>query len=93
MNVWTTYRFNETNNLQFHYRNQHVNPAFLEGGYLRDFDAGATMAKMGNLFFTVTAKYEHWNFPLLSPTPKTDVGGSLQISFRPLHGFRVRKAD
>lgn len=91
LNLWTTYRFNSTDNLQFHYRNQHVNPAFLEGGYLRDFDASGTVVKMGNLVFTATAKYEHWNFPLLSVTPKTDVGVSLQISYRPLHGLKLSK--
>ncbi|MGB8129509.1 MAG: capsule assembly Wzi family protein [Candidatus Angelobacter sp.] len=93
LNLWTTYRFNATDNLQFHYRNQHVNPAFLEGGYLRDFDATGTIAKMGSLFFTATAKYEHWNFPLLSATPKTDVGVSLQVSYRPLHGLRLFKGN
>lgn len=91
LNLWTTYRFNATDNLQFHYRYQHVNPAFLEGGYLRDFDVSGTVVKMGNLVFTAAAKYEHWNFPLLSATPKTDVGVSLQVSYRPLHGLRLSK--
>jgi membrane-associated phospholipid phosphatase len=93
LNLWTTYRFNATDNLQFHYRNQHVNPAFLEGGYLRDFDASGTVVKMGNLVFTATAKYEHWNFPLLSTTPKTDIGISLQVSYRPLHGLKLSKPN
>jgi hypothetical protein len=89
VNLWTTYRFNATDNLQFHYRNQHVNPEFLQGGYLRDFDVSGTVVKMGSLVFSGTAKYEHWNFPLLSVTPKTDVSVGLQISFRPVHGFNL----
>ncbi|HEV7674637.1 MAG TPA: capsule assembly Wzi family protein [Candidatus Angelobacter sp.] len=89
VNIWTTYRFNASDNLQFHYRNQHVNPEFLRGGYLRDFDLSGTVVKMGSLALTGAAKYEHWTFPLLSPTPKTDVSVSLQISYRPLHGFSL----
>ena len=91
LNLWTTYRFNASDNLQFHYRNQHVNPEFLEGGYLRDFDLSGTVVKMGSVVLTAAAKYEHWNFPLLSATPKTDVGVSLQISYQPLHGLRLFK--
>ena len=70
---------------------KHVNPEFLEGGYLRDFDLSGTVVKMGALVLTAAAKYEHWNFPLLSTTPKTDVGISLQISYQPLHGLRLFK--
>jgi len=91
LNIWTTYRFNASDNLQFHYRNQHVNPEFLEGGYLRDFDLSGTVVKMSSVVLTAAAKYEHWNFPLLSATPKTDLGVSLQISYRPLHGLKIFK--
>jgi hypothetical protein len=91
LNVWTTYRFNASDNVQLNYRNQHVNPEFLQGGYLQDFDVSGTVIKMGSLVFTGTAKYEHWNFPLLSTTPKTNVGVSLQISYRPLHGLKLSK--
>jgi membrane-associated phospholipid phosphatase len=93
LNAWTTYHFNASDNLQFHYRNQHVNPEFLQGGYLRDFDLSGTLVKMGSLAFTGTVKYEHWNFPLLSTTPKTTVGVSLQISYQPLHGLKLSKAN
>jgi hypothetical protein len=91
LNLWTTYRFSASDNVQFHYRNQHVNPEFLQGGYLRDFDLSGSVVKMGGVVLTAAAKYEHWNFPLLSATPKTDVGVSLQISYQPLHGLKVFK--
>ncbi|HEY1937170.1 MAG TPA: capsule assembly Wzi family protein [Candidatus Angelobacter sp.] len=93
LNVWTTYRFNATDNLQFHYRNQHVNPAFLEGGHLRDFDLSGTVVKMKNLVFTTTAKYEHWDFPLLAPTPKNNLSLSVQVSFQPAHGLKIFKTN
>src|SRR6185312_14791585 len=78
VNVWTTYRLNASDNVQFHYRNQHVNPEFLEGGYLQDFDLTGTLARMGGFVFWGAAKYEHWNFPLLSSTPKNDMSIGLQ---------------
>jgi hypothetical protein len=62
--------FNASDNLQFHYRNQHVNPEFLQGGYLGDFDLSGTVVKMGSVVLAAAAKCEHWNFPLLSATPK-----------------------
>jgi len=91
INAWSTYRFTPTNSLQIHYRNQHVNPEFLEGGYLRDYDVTSTLGTIGNLVLSSTVKYEHWDFPLLSPKPQTNVSGSLQISFRPVQGLSLRR--
>jgi hypothetical protein len=90
LNAWSTYRFTPTTSLQLHYRNQHVNPEFLQGGYLRDFDVTGTLVTAGSLVLSCSAKYERWNFPLLSPAPQTNITGSLQISFRPMHGFSLR---
>lgn len=87
VNIWSTYHFTADNSLQLHYRTQHVNPEFLSGGYLRDFDATGTLVRAGSLVFSATAKYEHWNFPLLAATPKTNVSAGLQISWRPVHGW------
>lgn len=87
LNVWTTYRFTPSNTVQLHYRNQRVNPEFLEGGYLRDFDANGTFATAGSMVFSGALKYERWSFPLLSATPKTNVSAALQVSFRPVHGW------
>lgn len=87
LNAWTTYRFSPTSNIQIHYRSQHVNPEFLEGGYLRDYDATGTFGKVYGLVISGTFKYEHWNFPLLSAVPKTNVSAALQVSFRPLRGW------
>jgi membrane-associated phospholipid phosphatase len=89
LNIWTTYHFTSTNSVQLHYRNQHVNPEFLQGGYLRDFDLTGTVVRKGNLVLTGMAKYEHWNFPLLSGTSKTNMSAGLQVSFRPVHGWSI----
>ena len=87
LNAWTTYRFSARNSLQLHYRNQHVNPEFLRGGYLQDFDANGALASAGGLEFSANAKYEHWNFPLLAATSKNNVSAFLQVSFRPVGGW------
>lgn len=89
LNIWTTYRFPAQHFIQLHYRNQHVNPAFLSGGYLRDFDATGSFVKAGNFVFSGTVKYEHWNFPLLSAKPKSNVSASLQVSYRPVKGLSL----
>src|SRR6185312_2582370 len=91
LNAWSTYRFTPTNSLQIHYRNQHVNPEFLEGGYLRDYDVTGTLGTIGNSVLSSTLKYEHWDFPLLSPKPQTNVSISLQISFRPVQGLSLHR--
>ncbi len=90
LNAWGTYRFSPRNTLQLHYRNQRVNPEFLEGGYLRDYDASGSVAAFGSLVLSATLKYEHWNFPLLSATPKTVVSAAFQLSFQPVGGWSLR---
>jgi membrane-associated phospholipid phosphatase len=89
LNIWTTYRFSAQNSVQLHYRDQHVNPEFLKGGYLRDFDVSGTFVRAGSLVLSGSLKYEHWNFPLLSARPRSDISPSLQVSFRPVHGWRL----
>jgi hypothetical protein len=89
VNIWSGYHFTAENSVQLHYRFQHVNPAFLEGGHLRDFDASGTFVKAGHLVLNAVLKWEHWNFPLLSPSPKTNISMALQISWRQLGGWSV----
>ena len=89
LNAWTTYRFGALNNVQLHYRNQHVNPEFLLGGYLQDFGVSGTVAKAGSIVFDGAIQYEHWHFPLLATNSKSNLSVNLQISYRPLHGLRI----
>src|SRR6185369_2689296 len=89
VNIWSAYHFTAENSVQLHYRSQHVNPAFLEGGHLRDFDASGTFVEARHIVFNGVVKYEHWNFPLLSPSPKANVSMALQMSWRPLGGWSV----
>jgi membrane-associated phospholipid phosphatase len=89
VNLWTTYHFYAGSVIQLHYHNQHVNPEFLRDGYLQDFDLSGTVFKSGGLVVGAMAKYEHWNFPLLSATPKENVSAGIQISFEPAHGLKL----
>jgi hypothetical protein len=89
VNAWSTYHLSGTRYLQLHYRSQHVNPEFLEGGQLRDFDVSSNFLTSCNLAIGGTLKYEHWAFPLLSPVSKSNVSAMLQISFRPPHGISI----
>jgi len=92
INAWSTYRFSAMNTVQLHYRNQHVNREFLEGGYLQDFDLNGSLMTLGSLVFSGQVKYEHWAFPLLSPTPKSNTSVTIQVSFRPPHGSSLFSA-
>lgn len=83
VSVWAAWRYSAQSGVELRYRGQRVNPLFLEGGNLRDFEARATFAKAGGLVFSGTAKYEHWNFPLLAPGAQSNVSGGLQVSYRP----------
>ena len=89
VNVWAGWHPTAMNSVELHYRSQHVNPEFLQGGNLRDFDATATIVRAGGMVFSGTAKYEHWDFPLLSTTAKSNVSAGVQISYRPARGRRL----
>lgn len=89
VNVWSTYHFSGVRYLQLHYRSQHVNPEFLKGGQLRDFDVSGDFLASRTVAIGGAIKYEHWTFPLLSSLPKSNVSAMLQISFRPPHGTSV----
>jgi len=89
INVWATWHPTAKNSIEAHYRTQHVNPLFLQGGHLRDFDATGTFVQARNLVFSGTVKYEHWNFPLLSALPKSNVSAGVQISYRPAGGWSL----
>ena len=49
VSAWGTYHFSPQNDVQLRFREQRVNPAFLEGGHLRDYSVNGTLAKVGGL--------------------------------------------
>ena len=84
-----TYHLSAQSNIQLHYRNQKVNPLFIQGGHLQDYGARATFARAGGIVFGGSAQYEHWAFPAISPTPKSNVSAGLEIRYEPLHGWKL----
>jgi hypothetical protein len=68
------------------FRNQHVNPNFLEGGRLRDYSVNSTLARAGGLVLSGALQYEHWAFPLLATGAKSNFTANIEIAFRPKGG-------
>jgi hypothetical protein len=89
ISAWATYHFSAQSNLQFHYRNQQVNKLFVQGGHLQDFGANATFARVGGMVFAASMQYEHWAFPAISPTPKSNVSAGLEIRYQPSQGWKL----
>jgi membrane-associated phospholipid phosphatase len=84
-----TYHLSAQSNIQLHYRNQKVNPLFIQGGHLQDFGASATFFRAGGVVFGGSAQYEHWAFPALSPTPKSNVYAAFEIRYQPIQGLKL----
>jgi hypothetical protein len=86
VNVWATYHFTAESDIQLRFRNQHVNPNFLEGGRLRDYSVNSTLARAGGLVLSGALQYEHWAFPLLATGAKSNFTANIEIAFRPKGG-------
>jgi capsule assembly protein Wzi len=86
VNVWATYHFTPESDIQLRFRNQHVNPNFLEGGHLRDYSVNGTLARAGGLVLSGALQYEHWAFPLLATGAKSNFGANIEIALRPAGG-------
>ena len=93
---WATYWFTPRTKLQFNFRHQKVSREFVpSGGTLTD--AGVRADIWARSMFSVTGafQYEKWNFPVLAPTPQTDLTTSIQVTFWPnlLRGIRSDTAN
>ncbi|MGB8130322.1 MAG: capsule assembly Wzi family protein [Candidatus Angelobacter sp.] len=86
VSAWATYHFTPQSDIQLRFRNQHVNPSFLEGGRLRDFSASGTLASAGGLVVRGNLQYEHWAFPLIGAGAKSNVTANFEIAFQPNGG-------
>jgi membrane-associated phospholipid phosphatase len=84
--AWARYWFSAQTNLQFGYRKQGVSPDFLEGGTVHDFTAQADVLLRPDLSMRTSVQYEHWNFPMLSTAPRSNVTTSFEFVFRPSLG-------
>ncbi len=82
--VWSTYWFSPRNTIQVSYRRGWVNPLFIPGGgQLNDFAVRAEWLVRKDLSVSTGMQYENWNYPVLSPTTKTNVTTLFQVTFHP----------
>lgn len=81
--AWVTYSVTPRNKIQFMYRRNDVDKAFLEGGYLQDVNVNTSLMLRHDLGLSAYVQYEKWNFPVLSPAPQSNVTGSIQFTFWP----------
>jgi hypothetical protein len=81
--AWLTYWFATRSTLQFGFRHAAVDRAFLGGGNLRDFSVQSSIMMGHHWGISGIAQQENWHFPVLSPTPKSNFLGSLQLTFWP----------
>jgi hypothetical protein len=79
----TTYWFTPQSTLTLGYRHVHVNPEFLQGGSIEDYNARGRWHIRDQLTIEAGVQYEHWRFPLLAPTQQTNVSSTIGIRFEP----------
>jgi hypothetical protein len=88
---WLTYRFSPRSNIQFGYRHNSVDKAFLQGGTLQDFNLRTDLMLTHNLGISGFVQHETWNFPALSPMAQSDTTASIQLTFWPRCNTAARK--
>jgi membrane-associated phospholipid phosphatase len=81
--AWVTYSFTPRNHVQFGYRHNDVDPAFLKGGHLQDLSVRGDMIFGHSLGLSGYIQYETWNFQVLSPVGQSNVAASLELTFWP----------
>jgi hypothetical protein len=87
--AWTNYWFNARDRLQFNFRHQKVSQQFIPGGgSLTDFGVRGDYWFQRAVGFSASVQYERWLFPVIQPTPETDVSASIGLQFQPQKIFR-----
>jgi membrane-associated phospholipid phosphatase len=80
---WLCYHRTPRNSVQLGYRHNNADKAFLEGGELRDLILRTDWTLGRDVGISAVIQQENWHFPLLSPTAKSDVVASFQLTFVP----------
>lgn len=83
--AWSTYWFSGQRKIQLGYRRQYNDPIFLGGGGLNDVSATVDWLVKRDIQVSPIVQYERFNFPLVSPTAKTNVAVGLQVMLWPTH--------
>ena len=80
---WMTYRFSSRTDLQFGYRHNSVDRAFLDGGTLQDFKLQGDVSVNRQVALSLFVQRETWHFPLLFPRSQSDLSATVQLTFWP----------
>jgi membrane-associated phospholipid phosphatase len=84
LQAWSKYSFNARNSVQFGYRHARVSSDFIPGGgTLNDASIQVDFLAGPELGLSSRVQYEHWNYPILSPQPQTNVSVSVQMTYWP----------
>jgi membrane-associated phospholipid phosphatase len=84
---WLTYSFTPRNQIQWGYRLQTVDPAFIQGGRLVDYSAQGQFLLTHQVQLTGTLQYEQWHFPALNAASQSNIMASMGVVYFP--HFRV----
>jgi hypothetical protein len=80
---WMTYHFSPRSDIQLAFRQNNVDQSFLQGGRLQDIALRANTRLAEGISFSASGQYESWHFPLLSPSAKSNLTASFQLTFWP----------
>jgi membrane-associated phospholipid phosphatase len=82
--AWSTYWLSSRNRIQFQFRHQKVDRDYLpQGGTLNDGGVNVEFQLRPEVTFSGSAQYEKWNYPVLSPLPRSNLTTSIQFIFWP----------
>jgi hypothetical protein len=89
--LWSKYWLSPRHTLEFGYREAGVDREFIPaGGHIRDFSISVTYLAERGLDISTFVQHERWNFPVLSARPNSNTTASIQLTYRPKAGTRLR---
>jgi hypothetical protein len=89
--LWSKYWLSPRRTLEFGYREAGVDREFIPaGGHIRDFSVSVTYLAGRGLDISAFVQQERWNFPVLSARPNSNTTASIQLTYRPKAGTRLR---
>jgi hypothetical protein len=86
--AWLSYWLSPRNKIQFVYRNQEAQKAFIGGGHLNNYGLSAELMLRPDIAFSGLFQYEEWRFPVLSTVGQNDFAASVQLTFYPHWGYK-----
>ena len=81
--AWHTYSQSPRTFFQLGYRHQEVSKDFLSGGRSVDYSFRTEFMLSRQVAVSGFVQYEQWKFPVLAPTPQSNVSSAIQLTFFP----------